>query len=507
MIPTMLDDLLTASDLEEIARRGIPPGEIEGQLRLFRDPPRGVTLVRPCRVGDGVRTLPPARHPELLAAWERAAKAGRFSKFVPASGAASRMFQSLSSFLDSEGEPPPDVVRFVDGLDGFAFRDELLSTAGPEPGGETPAARARRLVRAVLLPEGLGYGLRPKGLIPFHRSREGDRTPFDEHLVEAAATVSDGDGRCRAHFTVADEWRAEFETLLSRARRFMEQWLAVSFDVSFSVQSPSTDTIAVDEADRPFRLEDGTLLFRPGGHGALLPNLQATGGDLVYVKNIDNVVPESRQKLVFLWKRLIGGLLVQLDERCRSLLGRLRREGAGAAVDEAIVFARTELGVEEAASYLALSRAEVHGRLVDLLDRPLRVAAVVRNQGEPGGGPFFSRDRDGHVTPQIVESSQVDASDPAQKAIWASSTHFNPVDLACALRDAEGKPYDLARFVDPGTAFVAKKSRDGRALKALERPGLWNGAMARWLTVFVEVPVETFAPVKTVLDLLRPEHQ
>lgn len=503
----MLDDVLTAADREQVARRGIPLSEIEAQLRLFREPPRGLVLVRPCRVGDGIRTLPAERHPDLLAAWERAATAGRFSKFVPASGAASRMFQSLAAFLDAPGEPPEDVRRFVAGLDGFAFRDELLAAAGPDVPGEAPTARARRLVAALLLPEGLGYAEKPKGLIPFHRSREGGRTPFEEHLVEAARTVRDGAGVCRVHFTVAEERQTDFEALLARARRFLEPWLGVALDVSFSAQSPATDTLAVDEEDRPFRLEDGSLLFRPGGHGALLSNLQETGGDLVYVKNVDNVVPESRQEGVVLWKKLVGGLLVELDERRRALVARLGDGGAGAVVDEAVVFAGAELGIGEAAPLLALPRAEAHARLLGLLDRPLRVAAVVRNQGEPGGGPFFTREADGRLTPQIVESSQVSPSDPAQRAIWAASTHFNPVDLVCALRDADGRAYDLSSFVDPSTAFVSRKSKDGRALKALERPGLWNGAMSRWLTVFVEVPVETFAPVKTVLDLLRPEHR
>lgn len=508
MIASMLEDLLAAADREEIARRGIPLAQIEAQLRLFRDPPRPVALDRPCRVGDGIVTLREERHAGLLAAWETAARSGRFSKFVPASGAASRMFQSLSAFLEKGGAPGGDVARFLSSLDRFPFAGELLRAAGPEPDGETADGRAVRLVSALLSPEGLGYAARAKGLIPFHRSHEGTRTAFEEHLVEAAHTVRDGDGRCRVHATVAEESRPAFEALVADARRWMEPWLKAEFDVSFSVQSPATDTLAVTLDDRPFRNADGTLVFRPGGHGALLTNLAAVGGDLVYVKNVDNVVPEKGQELVVLWKRLIGGLLVTLEERARSLLRDVRQgERRPGAVDEAVAFARAELGVAEAAGLVALPRPEARRRVVEILDRPLRVAAVVRNQGEPGGGPFFTRDRSGRVSAQIVESSQVDRNDAAQLAIWESSTHFNPVDLVCSVRDEEGTPYDLDRFVDPDTVFLSRKSKDGRELKALERPGLWNGAMAGWLTVFVEVPLATFAPVKTVLDLLRPEHQ
>jgi hypothetical protein len=333
----------------------------------------------------------------------------------------------------------------------------------------------------------------------------GGRTPFEEHLVEGTGTVRDGEGRCRIHFTVSPEFEREFRTLLEARRAFLERSYSARLDVTFSVQHPSTDTIAVDLENRPFRLDDGSLLFRPGGHGALLRNLADLGADLVYVKNIDNVVPESRSKTVILWKKLLGGLLVGLERRALALSQALEAPGCpGSVLDDAARFLRASFGVP-------VPPAESHEGLCRTLDRrlrrPIRVCGVVRNQGEPGGGPFWVEGADGEVTAQIVESSQVDVSSPAQKAIWSSSTHFNPVDLVLSLRDHAGRPYDLGRFVDPSTVFISKKSRDGRELKALEQPGLWNGAMAGWNTVFVEVPGETFAPVKTVLDLLRPEHQ
>ena len=283
------------------------------------------------------------------------------------------------------------------------------------------------------------------------------RTPFEEHLVEAAATVRDAAGVCRVHVTVPPEHHSAFEAVLERARPRLERETGARFEVRFSEQAPSTDTVAIDEAGRLFRDSEGRLLFRPGGHGALLKNLAESGGDVVLVKNIDNVVPDDLRAPTLLWKRLLAGVLVRLER--------------------------------------ASTRA-----------RPLRVCGVVRNEGEPGGGPFWIDGPRGE-TRQIVESAQVDLANPAQAAIFRSATHFNPVDLACSLRDASGRPFDLPRFVDERAVFIAKKTHEGRTLFALERPGLWNGAMALWETVFVEVPKETFAPVKTVLDLLRPEHQ
>jgi hypothetical protein len=297
----------------------------------------------------------------------------------------------------------------------------------------------------------------PKGLLPFHRYAGFARTPFEEHLVEAAATVRDAAGVCRVHVTVSPEHRAAFAEILEKSRPRLERETRARFEVRFSEQAPSTDTVAIDEKGRLFRDGEGRLLFRPGGHGALLGNLAGSGGDIVLVKNVDNVVPDDRREQTVLWKRLLSGLLVRIERTSPR-------------------------------------------------DRPLRVAGVVRNEGEPGGGPFWVEGPGGESR-QIVESAQVNLSDPAQAAIWSAATHFNPVDLACSLRDASGRPFHLPGFVDERAVFVAKKTFEGRALSALERPGLWNGAMALWETVFVEVPKETFAPVKTVLDLLRPEHQ
>ena len=397
------------------------------QLALLRNPPAPPRLARAATVGDGVLRLEERDHSELLELADEAAWAGRLTKFVPASGAASRMF----AFLLEGGGETPEKRRFFESVDAFAFAGDLDRLAAT-----------------------------PKGLLPFHRYPEGGRTAFEEHLFEAAGTVRDASGLCRVHFTVSPEHRRAFEEKLAEVRPRVERTTGARFDVSFSEQAPSTDTIAAGPDGSPFRTPEGALLFRPGGHGALLANLgdvARAGGDVVLVKNVDNVVPDARRSPTLLWKRLLTGFLVKLERESRR-------------------------------------------------ERPIRVCGVVRNEGEPGGGPFWVSGPGGESL-QIVESAQVDLEDPSQAAIWKTATHFNPVDLACSLRDAAGRAHDLSRFVDENAVFIAGKTHEGKPLKALERPGLWNGAMAFWETVFVEVPKETFAPVKTVLDLLRPEHR
>ena len=471
----MTADLFSPRDLQQMASMGLDPGEAARQVALFRNPPPHTHVVRPCRPGDGIRSLTPAEHAALLARFDAAAREERIGKFVPASGAATRMFQDLLGFLSAPAntEPSPAVRTFFENLDRFAFRGDLGA-----------------------------YANLPKGLLPFHRYPEGARTPFEEHLVEAATQIRSGDGRCLLHFTVSPEHQDRFEQLLGRVRSVYEERFDCRFSVSFSTQRRSTDTLAVDPENRPFRLADGSLLFRPGGHGALLENLNELGRqgwDIVLLKNIDNVVPDARKPVVHLWKRLLGGCLLSLRERIFGLLDRLE------AGDDATSAEATELLERDLSR--PLPEQVGAGFLIDALDRPLRVCGVVRNQGEPGGGPFWVRSSSGEISPQIVEISQIDSRDPEQREILQASTHFNPVDIACGLLDRHGRPYDLHRFVDPSTVFIAEKSHEGRPLKALERPGLWNGAMAGWNTVFVEVPDATFAPVKTVLDLLRPEHQ
>lgn len=512
----MAEDLFTDCDLRQMAELGIPPEEAMRQIELFRNPPPYTRVLRPCTPGDGIRSFFDSDHSELLAVFEEAAIQGRIGKFVPASGAASRMFKSLLGHLgDGAAEPPADVRAFFANLPRFAFYDDLavsLRRDGLQLEELLRQGEYRTVLDYLLTGRGLGYGDLPKGLLRFHRYPDGARTPFEEHLVEAAACTRGADGGCRLHFTVSPEHERDFVRLLEEVRPRYEERYGCRFLVTFSHQARSTDTLAVDPENRPFRQEDGTLLFRPGGHGSLIENLHALGAlgwDVVLLKNIDNVVPDSRKEVGLLWKRLLAGALLALQKR---VFGYLERLEAGPAplelLDEVDKFLADDL-YHAVPADMAVAGSEARRRyLIKLLDRPLRVCGVVRNQGEPGGGPFWVESPACEVSSlQIVETSQIDPEDRGQQEILRSSTHFNPVDIACALRDRHGRPYDLKQYIDPRTVFISSKSHEGRPLKALERPGLWNGAMACWNTVFVEVPDATFAPVKTVLDLLRPEHQ
>lgn len=513
-----MSDIFTSADLAAMARLGIDPAEAARHVALLTHPPAAARLARPCTRGDGVERIPEVRSGDLLSLFEEAEKSGRLSKFVPASGAASRMFQSLRRALDdveatwfdwndraSKGDTgAAEVVRFVESLEELPFASELRDVAGEEVFAD-PRGRLRELLAAALLRPGLGLASRPKGLVPFHLEEEGSRTPFEEHLVEAGLTVRAASGRTPVHFTVAEDARGDFEALLERHRDGLQRRLHAQFEVTFSVQERSSDTLAVGLDGLPFRTAEGELLFRPGGHGALLANLAALGGDIVFVKNIDNVVPDARKGPTLLCKRLLAGRLIEVERRVHRLVSLLSAGDASAA-DEALSYLRETFG-DATAEADTLPPAERVAWVRSRLERPLRVCGVVRNQGEPGGGPFWVRSRDGRLSRQIVESAEVDLADPEQKALWAAGTHFNPVDLVLSLRDASGRPWDLSRFVDEEAVFVSKKSHGGAPLLALERPGLWNGAMAFWNTLFVEVPIETFAPVKSVLDLLRPEHR
>ncbi len=512
--------LLTATDRAALAARGIAPAEAAAQLTRLAAPPTYAALVRPCTPGDGIERLEGARLAALQERAARAAEAGRLSRFVPASGAASRMFKELLAWqarggattradLAAAAAHDPDaraVLAFVEGLPRFAFHDALAATLARHGGVLARLADAgpiEAILAALLGPAGLGYAERPKGLLAFHRSPAGPRTAFEEQLEEAALVARDAGGLCRAHFTVSPEHRAGFEALLAEAAPRVGARHRAHFEVGFSVQSPATDTLALDGDGRPFRDARGELLLRPSGHGALIGNLGAVGGDVVLIKNVDNVQPDGRRDATLAWWGALAGLGLETAEQVHALLARLADAGDGGACDAAAAYARETLGLAPAPDTAGARRAVLRA----LLDRPVRVCGMVPNTGEPGGGPFWVRGRDGAERPQIVEASEVDPASREQQARLRAATHFNPVFLVGLLRDAAGAPHELARFIDPDAVIVTHKSAGGRALVALERPGLWNGAMAGWLTRFVDVPLEVFTPVKTVNDLLRPEHQ
>jgi hypothetical protein len=505
-----MEPRFTPRDHQRLARLGIPSAEAARHLELLAHPPPPLDLLRPVRVGDGIRRIAETEEGALLGRFAAARAAGVVLRLVPASGAATRMFRDLVEDLEhgAAGPPPPPVARFLAELPRFAFYPQLARLAAEH--GIDLAAGARDGDRAALLglllsPHGLGYGTAPKGLIPFHHTDRGPRTALAEHLAEAADGYRDRHGRCRLELTVAPDHGAAFRAHLAEVGPVLEDVLGATFDVTFSHQDPATDTLAADLDGRPFRDAHGELLLRPGGHGALLPNLArlgTVGVQVVLIKNIDNVLPDRRRAAAVRWDQLLTGLAFALQDRVHDLLRRLEEDPGDTGVQaEAASFLGSELGrTVPAGGAGTTSRGQ---RLLDLLNRPLRVCGMVPNQGEAGGGPFWV-DYGGEPTLQIVEGSQVP---PEQRDLLTASTHFNPVDLVCALTDHHGRPYDLERFVDPRAVVITERSYQGRPLRALERPGLWNGAMAGWNTVFVEIPVETFAPVKTVLDLLRPEHQ
>ena len=516
---------LHSDDRDQLAAHGLDAAEAERQLDLLRNPPRPFRLLRPATAGDGVARLDEERQRAARAAWRAAAAAGGAAKLVPASGAATRMFASLRTLLDEEpfpttvelrrraGEgdgPASDLDRLWRELPRFPFFDELTAVCAARgtPLRELREQReGRRLLRLLIEDHGLGLADLPKALVPFHRYPAGSRTALEEHLREGALYLTDAHRRCRFHFTVTPEWRERFVAEAAEGRRRLHRDRDVVAEVETSEQDPGTDTLAITPEGEPFRLDDGALLLRPGGHGALLRNLGNLDARWVLVKNVDNVAPEPAQELVAHWQQVLGGVLVDLVERAHAHLRRLAGEPSAEEVAAATQFLADELGVAAAATWGRLPADEARRLAREHLDRPLRVCGVVENRGEPGGGPFWVERPDGAVSLQIVEKAEIAPADADQLAVFGRSTHFNPVQIAAALRDAEGHPYDLARFADPQAVFVAKKSHLGRDLVALERPGLWNGGMAFWTTVFVEVPAATFTPVKTVFDLLRPEHQ
>ena len=516
--------MFNADDLVQITAKGMLPETVEKQVLHFISGFPFVKLARPAVAGDGIHRFSDDDLQLYREFFRNNLSRVRALKFVPASGAASRMFKHLFEFREKYSPGPEgeallqsstgfnSVGYLFDHLDKAAFKHDLAMAAaasGHDLGKLLTDKEFNIVVDLLLSPAGLNYASLPKGLLKFHDYPEGARTAAEEHLVEAAAYTRDTHGRARIHFTISPEHRERFITLFDGVQSRYERVTGVSFEISFSIQKPSTDMIAVDSENQPFRNPDGSLHFRPGGHGALLENLNDLDADLVFIKNIDNIVPDHLKPETYRYKEVIGGYLLFLREQVNSCLLQLRDHlsGTGAAnLAEIADFAWNHLSLDlppDLGDYSPGLQAEL---LFEILNRPLRVCGMVRNEGEPGGGPFWVTGTDGKVSLQIVESSQIDLGDPGQKAIFDQSTHFNPVDLACSIRDFEGNAFDLRKFIDEETGFISLKSAGGRTLKAQELPGLWNGSMARWITLFVEVPIITFNPVKTVNDLLRKEH-
>ncbi len=502
--------MLSQQDLKQIALRGISEEQIENQLNEFKTGFPFLKLEAAAAVGNGIVAMSEESRKTCIDQWEQYKGEGhRVVKFVPASGAASRMFKNMFAFVDADYDVPTtdfEKKYFAD-IKKFAFYDALDAVCQKNEGKGIEALIAEGNYKAVaanmLKKEGLNYGQLPKGMLLFHKYAEGPRTPMEEHLVEGALYAA-SNGEAHVHFTVSHEHIEFFKAKVAEKADGFAQKFGIKYDISFSEQKPSTDTIAANPDNTPFREADGSLLFRPGGHGALIENLNDIDADIVFIKNIDNVVPDRLKPETVEWKQVIAGCLVGMQFAIFNFLRQLEGDVDKKQLNEIATFVEKFVQNPNIGS---LSDDELKAYLIKKLNRPIRVCGVVKNVGEPGGGPFLTYNQDGTVSLQILESSQIDTNNAEYMKMFTQGTHFNPVDLVCAIKDYKGQPFNLPDFVDKTTGFISSKSKGGKELKALELPGLWNGAMSDWTTIFVEVPLGTFNPVKTVNDLLREQHQ
>ncbi|WP_297272275.1 DUF4301 family protein [uncultured Bacteroides sp.] len=505
--------MITLQDKEILVQKGISEEQIAEQLACFEKGFPYLKLAAAASVDNGILAPATDMQKKYLDAWDAYTQTDKvIVKFVPASGAASRMFKNLFEFLGADYDTPQTGFEktFFEKIENFAFYNDLNQACQNNTGKDIPQliseGNYKAVVSALLESAGLNYGALPKGLLKFHKYEDGSRTPLEEHLVEGALYAGNKNGKVNVHFTVSPEHRPLFKALVDEKAAIYAKRYGVEYNISFSEQKPSTDTIAADMDNKPFR-DNGKLLFRPGGHGALIENLNDLDADVIFIKNIDNVVPDKFKGDTVLYKKLIAGVLITLQQKIFSYLQLLE---SGKYTHEQIMdilqFLQKKLFCKNP-EVKDLEDSELAIYLKNKLNRPIRVCGMVKNVGEPGGGPFLAYNSDGTISLQILESSQIDMKDPEKKEMFEKGTHFNPVDLVCAVRDYKGHKFNLVKYVDKNTGFISYKSKNGKDLKALELPGLWNGAMSDWNTVFVEVPLSTFNPVKTVNDLLREQHQ
>ncbi len=506
--------MLTEQDFSQISSRGITAQQVEQQLKQIAQGFPFLKIESAAAVGNGIVSLNESEQIRFLTEWSEytSTEGHRIVKFVPASGAASRMFKNLFSFLTADYDEPVTEFEhtFFDNIKKFAFHKELCNKCKENKGKGIckliDAGEYKPVVANLLEKEGLNYGALPKGLLLFHNYEDGPRTPMEEHLVEAAL-YANCEGHAYIHFTVSHDHLELFKKKVEEKKHKYEEAYNVKLHVSFSEQKPSTDTIAANPGNTPFRNEDGSLLFRPGGHGALIENLNDIDADVIFIKNIDNVVPDRLKNETVTYKKLLAGILVHLQATSFRYLTLLDTKAyTHEQLEEISNFLEEKLCCK-APKNQEMPEAELAEYLHKKLNRPIRVCGVVKNVGEPGGGPFLCYNQDGTISLQILESSQIDKNNEEYVKMFKEGTHFNPVDLVCGTKNYKGQSFHLPDYVDKSTGFVSSKSKNGKDLKALELPGLWNGAMSDWNTIFVEVPITTFNPVKTVNDLLRDQHQ
>ena len=502
--------MFTEKDIQQIESKGLTHEKVNNQIKNFIQGFPYLKISRPATINDGIIRLSEEEIEAYIKLYEDLSPDSL--KFIPASGAASRMFKFLFEFYEKadgqynniEEVNDENIERYFKNLEKFAFYDELknvIKSNGQDINNLLKTGKFKEILRYFLFHDGLNYGQKPKGVLSFHKYEDDLRTAFEEHLYEGASYSKSFDNVVKIHFTISPEHKDLFLDLLETKIEYFEKRFNVKYKISFSQQKPSTDMVAVDLENQLFRNSDGSLLFRPGGHGALIENLNELDSDIIFIKNIDNVVPDRMKEVTVKYKKALAGILLSYQEKIFNYIDILEEINyTDEILSEIKDFIKKDLCYEFDKNIDPKS-------ILGILNRPIRVCGMVKNEGEPGGGPFWVKQTNGIMDLQIVESSQIDSNNEKQNEIVKLSTHFNPVDLVCATKTKSGKKFDLLKYRDLNTGFISKKSKDGRDLKAQELPGLWNGAMANWNTIFVEVPIETFNPVKTVNDLLRPEHQ
>ncbi|SDX07239.1 protein of unknown function [Lutibacter oricola] len=509
--------MLLKKDINKINEKGLTEQIVNEQINRFKQGYPSLKIIKAATVNNGIKAIQNNELSQLVNYYEDNSKQLKMVKFVPASGAASRMFKNLFEILNSYKGSEEDYLKLMENqnigsfyhmyqnIRNFAFFNDLNNALNSKKSSFEDIANRKdilSLLKSLLTEEGLNYANLPKGLLKFHKQENETRTPVEEHLIEGAKYAR-SEKKVNLHFTVSENHLKLFKTHINEVVGKYENIFKIKYNINFSIQNPNTDTVAVDLDNNPFRDEKGDIVYRPGGHGALLQNLNKISADLVFVKNIDNVVQDRIKQDTILYKKALAGLLIKLREETFSWLNKLNKPNATKYINNAKNFVANGLNNKLPEAFDKLPELEQIKFLTNKLNRPIRVCGMVKNEGEPGGGPFWVENEDNSVSLQIVESSQIDED---KKDLMKKATHFNPVDLVCSLSNHKGEQFDLNKYTDPNTGFISQKSLKGRDLKALELPGLWNGAMANWNTVFVEVPISTFAPVKTVNDLLKKEH-
>lgn len=505
--------MLNNKDLQQIKELGIAESTVKTQLNSFINGFPPIDLVKPALIGDGIKQYDENDIERFEESFPNHIKGKSIEKFIPASGAASRMFKALFSFISNDKEIESNTPEkiFVDNINKFAFVEDLkefLNNIGKDLNDLIQQGEYKKIIEYVIEEDGLRYGYLPKGVLKFHVYKNYTRTAIEEHLVEGAVYCKDDNRHVNIHLTVSPEHKEVFENVIKNKKGIYEKKFSVKYNITYSFQKLSTNTLSVDMFNQPFREDDGSILFRPGGHGALLENLNEIDADMIFIKNIDNVAHDSEKPVTYTYKKLLACLFIEYQEKIFNYLHILdKKEVTDKELKEILKFMEKELCIIPAIPVNNLDKKDAIEYAKRKLNRPFRIAGMVSSEGDTGGGPFWAKNSDGTTSLQIVETAQINLDDPKQKEIFSSATHFNPNDLVCGVKDYKGNKFDLKKYIDPDTGFIAKKSKDGRDLKAQELPGLWNGSMSDWNSIFVDVPFATFTPVKMVNDLLEPEHK